>query len=153
MLGLLAKLTLMQHKYDLAWHAALRRAWHRSGARHERKCAAATEKRSVQCASELGQSVRPSAAASEHVQEDAAVVLCTHSCTGATAPECQSGKIDLRSNETARVSSGSGSTSLIPSQEHCRHAGRRVNMKRERSRAAVCRCTCCTSSASCKVRL
>ena len=68
-LGLLAKLRLMQYTYDLAWHAALRRAWHRSKARHEAKCADAADKMSVQCGPELGQSARPSGAALEHVQE------------------------------------------------------------------------------------
>ena len=76
MLGLLAKLLLMLYMYDLACHAVLRRARRRSKARLEQKAAAAAEKLAGQCGPELGQSARPSAAASDHVQEDALAVLC-----------------------------------------------------------------------------
>ena len=77
------------------------------------------------------------------------VLLC---CTGAAARQCRSGKIDLRSNETARVSSGPASSIGIPRREHCTPARKRVNIGRVCSRAAVCRCGCSTSSASGKVR-
>ena len=113
-----------------------------------RKVMRIDEKRSVQCASELGQSAWPSGAALEHVQEDAASVLCTWSCRGERRVKCRSGKIDLRSKETARVSSGPASTLGIPRREHCTPAMTRVNISAVGSRAAVGRCTCCTSSAS-----
>ena len=54
MLSLLAKLRLMLYMYDLACHAVLRGAWRWSGARLERKAAAAAEKMAGQCGPELG---------------------------------------------------------------------------------------------------
>ena len=77
------------------------------------------------------------------------VLLC---CTGTTARQCRSGKIDLRSNETARVSSGPASSIGIPRREHCTPARKRVNIGRVCSRAAVGMCGCNTSLASGKVR-